>query len=167
MIFQKPSPFPISIRKNFHLALREHGIASACERDSLMEKTLKDVGLWSEVKTRLNQNATNLSGGQKQRLCIARTLALGPEVLLMDEPCSSLDPISAAKVEELISSLSGRYTVVLVTHNLSQARRLAKFAAFFWLKDGVGQLIESGETERLFSQAESPLTQAYLSGRAG
>ena len=167
MIFQKPSPFPLSIRKNFHLALKEHGITKRSERDFMMENALKEVGLWSEVSGRLDQSATTLSGGQKQRLCIARTLSLKPEVLLLDEPCSALDPISSGIVEELISSLRCRYTVVLVTHNLNQARRLADFAAFFWLNNGTGQLIENGEIEQIFHSPESELTKAYISGKAG
>jgi phosphate transport system ATP-binding protein len=167
MIFQKPAPFPLSIRKNFHLALKEHGVSRSDERDSLMEKALSDVGLWSEVSSRLNHNAKNLSGGQQQRLCIARALALQPEVLLMDEPCSALDPIASATVEDLILSFQGRYTVIMVTHNISQARRIADYAAFFWVKDGAGSLVEHGEATQLFQQPESKLTHAYISGRAG
>ena len=167
MIFQKPSPFPFSIRKNFHLALREHGVRSVGERDHRMEETLRGVGLWSEVKDRLDSNAQTLSGGQQQRLCIARALALEPEVLLMDEPCSALDPISSSAVEELISSLRGKYTVILVTHNLAQARRLADFTAFFWLRDGSGCLIEEGETEQIFEAPQSEITRAYVSGLSG
>ncbi len=167
MIFQKPTPFPFSIRKNFHLALKEHGTHCSTERDVRMEKALRDVGLWTEVKDRLGMNAMSLSGGQKQRLCIARALALQPEVLLMDEPCSALDPIASATVEELISSLRGRYTVIMVTHNISQARRLADYAAFFWVKHNTGHLVEHGEAKKLFYEPVNDLTQAYVSGRAG
>ncbi|MBE0468611.1 MAG: ATP-binding cassette domain-containing protein [Methyloprofundus sp.] len=125
MIFQKPVPFPLSIRRNIELPLREHGISNKKERDSLVQQALQDVGLWAEVKDRLEASALALSGGQQQRLCIARALALKPKVLLMDEPCSALDPISSAVVEDLIKRLRGRYTIIIVTHNLAQAKRIA------------------------------------------
>ncbi len=167
MIFQKPSPFPFSIRQNFHLALREHGVSDYRQRDSIMERALRDVGLWSEVQDRLQQSATNLSGGQQQRLCIARAIALGPEILLFDEPCSALDPISSGIVEDLMCSLRGRYTVIVVTHNLAQARRIADTIAFFWLQNGAGALIEHGSVAQLFEAPQHELTSAYMSGARG
>ena len=167
MIFQKPNPFPLSIRRNLELPLREHGVRQRELLDHKMETALRDVGLWNEVRDRLNSPALALSGGQQQRLCIARALALEPTVLLMDEPCSALDPISSSVVEELIQRLRGRYTVVIVTHNLAQARRVANYAAFFWMKERVGKLIEFGHSRSLFDAPNDPLTVAYLSGKAG
>ncbi len=167
MIFQQPRPFPFSIRKNFHLPLREHGMKDSGERDAVMEDALRSVGLWPEVKDRLSTSASNLSGGQQQRLCIARTLALKPEVLLLDEPCSALDPIAAGVVEELICSLRGRFTVIVVTHNLSQARRISDDAAVFWIRDGVGTLVEHGPANQIFEQPEQEITAAYVSGLRG
>jgi phosphate transport system ATP-binding protein len=167
MIFQKPNPFPMSIRKNLQLALREHGERQRDVLDAITEEVLRDVGLWDEVEDRLEASALQLSGGQQQRLCIARALTLRPQVLLMDEPCSALDPIAAAKVEELIGRLRGRYTIVVVTHNLAQARRIADEIAVFWMQDGAGVLIEQGPTERLFSQPQNPITAAYLTGAQG
>ena len=167
MIFQKPNPFPLSIRRNLELPLREHGIR---RRDLLahkIETALSDVGLWNEVRDRLEHPAYTLSGGQQQRLCIARALVLEPAVLLMDEPCSALDPISSGVVEELIQRLRGRYTVVIVTHNLAQARRIANYAAFFWMKEHVGKLIEFGRCQPLFETPAHPLTAAYVSGLSG
>ena len=167
MIFQKPNPFPLSIRRNLELPLREHGIR---RRDLLahkIETALCDVGLWNEVRDRLEHPAYTLSGGQQQRLCIARALVLEPAVLLMDEPCSALDPISSGVVEELIQRLRGRYTVVIVTHNLAQARRIANYAAFFWMKEHVGKLIEFGRCQPLFETPAHPLTAAYVSGLSG
>lgn len=161
MIFQKPTPFPLSIRKNIEVPLKEHGVRCAKERQQLTEEALKNVGLWEEVKDRLNQSAKTLSGGQQQRLCIARTLALTPEIILFDEPCSSLDPISTSVVEELILSLKGKYTIVLVTHNLAQARRLADYVAFFWQQGGHGSLIEYGPTKQIFENPKEKLTAVY------
>ena len=166
-IFQKPTPFALSIQANIELPLREHGMRHAVERLARVEQVLTDVGLWDEVKDRLQDSALGLSGGQQQRLCIARALALQPEVLLMDEPCSALDPIASGVVESLITSLRGRYTLVVVTHNLAQARRIADDVALFWTQEGVGRLIESGPAQQVFSAPEHPLTQAYLTGAQG
>ncbi len=167
MIFQKPNPFPLSIRRNLELPLKEHGFRQRAVLDEKIEKALTDVGLWDEVKDRLDAPAMALSGGQQQRLCIARALVLEPSVLLMDEPCSALDPISSAVVEELIKSLAGRLTVVIVTHNLGQARRIANYAAFFWMKERVGKLIEFDRCVQLFETPAHDLTAAYISGASG
>ncbi len=167
MIFQKPNPFPMSIRKNVTFPLREHGITSKPELEARLEKALKDVGLWDEVKDRLDGPALALSGGQQQRLCIARALSLEPEILLMDEPCSALDPISSARVEELILSLQSRYTIAVVTHNLSQARRIATHAALFWVKDDCGCLVECGPADQMFCSPKEELTAAYVRGIKG
>lgn len=167
MIFQRPNPFPLSIRRNLDMPLREHGVRSRVERNDRIEAALTGVGLWSEVHDRLDASALALSGGQQQRLCIARALVLEPEVLLMDEPCSALDPIAAAVVEELVQRLAGRHTVVIVTHNLAQARRIANYAAFFWMTERVGQLIEFGQSRTVFDAPKHDLTAAYVSGRSG
>ena len=167
MIFQKPNPFEMSIRKNIQLALREHGVGDRKRQDEITQNVLRKVGLWNEVSDRLEQSATNLSGGQQQRLCIARALALKPQVLLMDEPCSALDPISSGTVEALIDSMRGDYTVVIVTHNLAQAKRIADRIAVFWFVDGVGQLIAEGATETIFENPGSDIAAAYLSGQRG
>ena len=167
MIFQKPNPFPLSIRKNLEFPLREHGMRDRGELDATIEKALRDVGLWDEVKDRLSAPAFSLSGGQQQRLSIARALALKPEVLLLDEPCSALDPISSGVVEDLIKSLRPRYTMVVVTHNLAQARRIADVMAVFWLQNGAGRLIECGPVPQVFNSPGDPLTAAYLSGQRG
>lgn len=167
MIFQRPNPFPLSIRKNLELPLKEQGIKNKNIIKQKIETVLKDVGLWDEVSTRLDTPALSLSGGQQQRLCIARALILEPEVLLMDEPCSALDPLSSAAVEKLIQRLAGRYTVVIVTHNLAQAKRVAHYAAFFWMKEQVGKLIEFGACQELFENPNDELTAAYISGVSG
>ncbi len=167
MIFQKPNPFPLSIRRNIEFPLREHGARDRHELAHRVETALRDVGLWDEVKDRLDAPAPALSGGQQQRLCIARALALRPEALLLDEPCSALDPLSGGVVEDLIASLRGRYTVVIVTHNLAQARRIADDAALFWVVDGVGRLIETGPVKQLFETPRDALTAAYVSGLRG
>ncbi|MBG0808031.1 phosphate ABC transporter ATP-binding protein [Methylosinus sp. H3A] len=167
MIFQKPNPFPLSIRRNLELPLKEHGVINRSELDERLWEALADVGLWNEVKDRLDRPALTLSGGQQQRLCIARALALRPEVLLMDEPCSALDPLSSSVVEELIGSLRGRYTVVIVTHNLAQARRIANYAGFFWVKDRAGALIEFDLCHRIFEAPRDALTAAYVGGLRG
>jgi phosphate transport system ATP-binding protein len=167
MIFQKPNPFPLSIRKNLTFPLREHGFQDREQIARTIETVLQDVGLWDEVKDRLDSPALALSGGQQQRLCIARALALSPTVLLMDEPCSALDPLSSGVVEDLIVSLRSRYTVVIVTHNLAQARRIADDAALFWVQNGAGRLIETGTATQLFEEPRDPLTAAYVSGMRG
>ncbi|MEM6793721.1 MAG: phosphate ABC transporter ATP-binding protein [Acidobacteriota bacterium] len=167
MIFQRPNPFPMSIRRNIQLALREHGRRSRAELEEITEGVLEAVGLWDEVKDRLEAPAQRLSGGQQQRLCIARALALEPQILLMDEPCSALDPIASARVEELIEELKGRYTIVIVTHNLPQARRLADEVAVFWVRDGAGEIIEQGPAAAVFEDASDPTAAAYLSGIQG
>ncbi len=167
MIFQKPNPFPLSIRRNLEFPLREHGLRDRAQIALRIEATLCDVGLWDEVKDRLDSPALALSGGQQQRLCIARALALSPEMLLMDEPCSALDPLSSGVVEDLIVSLRGRYTILIVTHNLAQARRIADYAALFWVRNGAGRLIETGTAKQIFEKPRDPLTAAYVSGMRG
>ena len=167
MIFQKPNPFPLSIWRNMELPLREHGASAKPERAATIETALRDVGLWDEVKDRLHKNALALSGGQQQRLCIARALALKPKALLMDEPCSALDPISSGIVEDLIVSMRHRFTILIVTHNLAQARRIADFTALFWIQDGSGRLIEKNSTQQMFESPQNPLTAAYVSGMRG
>ncbi len=167
MVFQKPNPFPLSIWKNFALPLKYHGMRDEQAMAELIETSLRDVGLWEEVKDRLHKPAHALSGGQQQRLCIARSLVLKPEVLLFDEPCSALDPLSSEKVEELIVQLRGRYTVLVVTHNLPQARRISDYVAMFWTVDGVGRMVEQGRTSDIFCIPQHPQTAAYVSGRRG
>ncbi len=167
MIFQKPNPFPLSIRENLELALREFGTRDRTELDQIVHTSLVAVGLWDEVKDRLNRPALALSGGQQQRLCLARALALEPQVLLLDEPCSALDPISTAVVEELIKELGRHYTVLMVTHNLAQARRVADFAALFWKQGESGRLIEHAPIEAFFQAPVHELTNAYVNGRSG
>ncbi|WP_229219661.1 phosphate ABC transporter ATP-binding protein [Rugamonas fusca] len=167
MIFQRPNPFPVSIQRNLELPLREHGVRDRAMLARKIEMALRDVGLWDEVCDRLDSPALALSGGQQQRLCIARAIVLEPSILLMDEPCSALDPISSRVVEDLILRLQGRYTIVIVTHNLAQARRIANYAAFFWMKERVGNLIEFGRCAPLFDAPSHPLTAAYVSGVAG
>jgi phosphate transport system ATP-binding protein len=162
MVFQRPAPFPLSIRENVALALREHGFEQV---EGRVEQVLRDVGLWDEVADRLDSPAPRLSGGQQQRLCVARALALEPDVLLLDEPCSALDPLASGVVEDLICSLRGRYTVVVVTHDLAQARRVADEAVLFWLEEGSGRVIEQAPAERFFSAPDHPLTAAYVEGR--
>lgn len=167
MVFQRPNPFPLSIQRNLELPLREQGVFQREEVQHRIQESLEQVGLWTEVRDRLQSPAQRLSGGQQQRLCMARALILRPDVLLMDEPCSALDPIASAVVEDLIQSLRGRYTVVIVTHNLAQARRIANYAAFFWMKDRVGKLIEFGQSQSLFASPKEPITAAYISGQRG
>jgi phosphate transport system ATP-binding protein len=167
MIFQKPNPFPLSIRRNLEFPLREHGLRDRAQIAQTIEATLRDVGLWDEVKDRLDSPALALSGGQQQRLCIARSLALSPEMLLLDEPCSALDPLSSGIVEDLIVSLRGRYTILIVTHNLAQARRIADYAALFWVQNGAGRLIESGTAKQILVEPRDPLTAAYVIGMRG
>ncbi len=163
MVFQKPNPFPMSIYDNIAYGPRTHGVKSRAMLDDIVERALRDAAIWDEVKDRLKKNALGLSGGQQQRLCIARALAVEPEVLLMDEPTSALDPISTSKIEELAMTLKERYTIVIVTHNMQQAARISDYTAFFLL----GELIECGETERLFAQPEDKRTEDYITGRFG
>ncbi|MFQ5425176.1 MAG: phosphate ABC transporter ATP-binding protein [Phycisphaerae bacterium] len=167
MIFQKPNPFPLTIRKNLDLPLREHGVRSRRPLAETREAVLREVGLWEEVKDRLEASAMSLSGGQQQRLCIARAIALRPDVLLMDEPCSALDPIASGVVEDLIGRLRHRFTVLVVTHNLAQARRIADYAAMFWVKGGSGRLIEQGTASQIFETPADAITAAYTNGRVG
>jgi phosphate transport system ATP-binding protein len=167
MIFQKPNPFPFSVRKNLSFPLSEHGIRDRKTVDRRIEAALRDVGLWEEVKDRLDAPAQALSGGQQQRLCLARALALEPEALLLDEPTSALDPISSGVVEDLVATLRGRYTILVVTHNLAQARRIADDVAVFWLQDGAGRLIENGPVREVFEEPRSELTRAYVTGLRG
>lgn len=167
MIFQKPNPFPLSIRKNIELPLKEHGVRGRDRLSDIVETVFRDVGLWDEIKDRLHGSALSLSGGQQQRLCIARALALKPQVILLDEPCSSLDPISSGVVEDLILSLRKRYTVLIVTHNLAQARRIADDVAFFWSVGGTGRLIEFGGCKKIFEAPTQEITAAYIHGARG
>ena len=167
MIFQRPNPFPMSIRANLELPLKEHGIRDRAERDARLETALRDVGLWHEVAARLGSSAIALSGGQQQRLCIARALVLRPEVLLMDEPCSALDPIASGVVEDLITGLRARYTVVMVTHNLAQARRVADAVALFWTREGSGYVVEHAPTAAFFGAPVDPVTRSYVAGARG
>ena len=167
LIFQKPSPFPLSIRRNLTFPLREHGVRDRSEMRDRVEGALRDVGLWDEVADRLDSPARALSGGQQQRLCLARALALRPEVLLLDEPCSALDPHAGAVVEELIGGLRGRYTVVVVTHNLAQARRLADDVALLWVSKGAGRLVEVAPAAQFFAAPKNELTRAYVTGKRG
>ncbi len=164
MVFQKPNPFPKSIFDNIAYGPRIHGLArDSVELDEIVERSLERAGLWSEVKDRLDQPGTSLSGGQQQRLCIARAIAVGPEVILMDEPCSALDPIATAKVEELISELREQYTIVIVTHSMQQAARVSDRTAYFHL----GKLVEVGETKKIFTRPVHRLTEDYITGRFG
>ncbi len=167
MIFQKPNPFPFSVRRNLEFPLREHGIRDRRLLEQKVETALRDVGLWDEVKDRLNSAAPALSGGQQQRLCLARALALEPEALLLDEPCSALDPLSGGVVEDLIVRLRGRYTLLVVTHNLAQARRIADDVALFWIQEGAGRLIESGPVRQVFEAPRQAITADYVAGVRG
>ncbi len=163
MVFQKPNPFPMSIYDNIAYGPRTHGITSKVILDGIVEQALRDAAIWDEVKDRLKKNALGLSGGQQQRLCIARALAVEPQVLLMDEPTSALDPISTSRIEELAMALKEKYTIVIVTHNMQQAVRISDYTAFFLL----GELVEFGETEKLFSQPVDKRTEDYITGRFG
>ena len=163
MVFQKANPFPMSIYDNIAYGPRTHGIRNRAKLDDIVERSLLDAAIWDEVKDRLNKSALGLSGGQQQRLCIARALAVEPDVLLMDESTSALDPISTSKIEELAMELKSRYTVVMVTHNMQQAVRVSDMTAFFLL----GELVEFGETERLFSHPRDKRTEDYITGRFG
>lgn len=163
MVFQKPNPFPMSIYDNIAFGPRTHGIRAKVKLDDIVERSLRGAAIWEEVKDRLKKSALEMSGGQQQRLCIARALAVEPEVLLMDEPTSALDPISTAKVEELAMELKKQYTIVIVTHNMQQAVRISDRTAFFLL----GEMVESGDTERLFSMPKDKRTEDYITGRFG
>ncbi len=163
MVFQKPNPFPMSIYDNVAYGPRTHGIRSKSKLDDIVERSLKNAAIWDEVKDRLKKSALGLSGGQQQRLCIARALAVEPDVLLMDEPTSALDPISTSKIEELATSLKECYTIVIVTHNMQQAVRISDNTAFFLL----GELIEYGETEKMFAYPKDKRTEDYITGRFG
>ena len=163
MVFQKPNPFPMSIYDNIAYGPRTHGIKNRTRLDEIVEKSLRGAAIWDEVKDRLKKNALGLSGGQQQRLCIARALAVEPEVLLMDEPTSALDPISTSKIEELAMQLKEQYTIVIVTHNMQQAVRISDRTAFFLL----GELVECGDTQQLFSQPQDKRTEDYITGRFG
>ena len=163
MVFQKPNPFPMSIYDNVAYGPRTHGVRGKAQLDDIVERSLRGAAIWDEVKDRLKKNALGLSGGQQQRLCIARALAVEPEVLLMDEPTSALDPISTSRIEELALELKERYTIVIVTHNMQQAVRISDQTAFFLL----GELVECGNTEQLFSQPTDKRTEDYITGRFG
>ena len=163
MVFQKPNPFPMSIYDNIAYGPRTHGIKSKTQLDEIVEKSLRDAAIWDEVKDRLKKSALGMSGGQQQRLCIARALAVEPEVLLMDEPTSALDPISTAKIEDLAVELKDKYTIVMVTHNMQQATRISDKTAFFLL----GEVIEYDNTEKLFSMPRDKRTEDYITGRFG
>ena len=163
MVFQKPNPFPMSVFDNIAFGPRTHGIKSKSKLNDIVEKSLRDAAIWDEVKDRLNKSALGLSGGQQQRLCIARALAVNPEVLLMDEPTSALDPISTTKIEDLAIELKKKYTIIMVTHNMQQAVRIADNTAFFLL----GEVIEYSNTEKMFSTPKDKRTEDYITGRFG
>ena len=163
MVFQKPNPFPMSIYDNIAFGPRTHGIHNKARLDEIVEKSLRDAAIWDEAKDRLKKNALGLSGGQQQRLCIARALAVEPEVLLLDEPTSALDPISTSKIEELAMELKEKYTIVMVTHNMQQAVRISDKTAFFLL----GEVVEYGKTDELFSMPHDKRTEDYITGRFG
>ena len=163
MVFQKPNPFPMSIYDNIAYGPRTHGVTNRAKLDEIVENSLKGAAIWDEVKDRLKKNALGLSGGQQQRLCIARALAVEPQVLLMDEPTSALDPISTSKIEELASDLKEKYTIIIVTHNMQQAVRISDRTTFFLL----GELVEYGDTEKMFSKPDDQRTEDYITGRFG
>jgi phosphate transport system ATP-binding protein len=163
MVFQKPNPFPKSVYENIAYGPRVHGVKGKAELDALVERSLKHAALYDEVKDRLHESALGLSGGQQQRLCIARTLAVEPEVILMDEPCSALDPIATAKIENLIDMLKKEYTVIIVTHNMQQAARVSDYTGFMYL----GRLVECGRTRQIFEHPTEELTENYITGRFG
>jgi phosphate transport system ATP-binding protein len=163
MVFQKPNPFPKSIYDNIAFGPRVNGVTKKADLDAIVEKSLRSAALWDEVKDRLRNSALGMSGGQQQRLCIARTIAVEPEVVLMDEPCSALDPIATLKIEDLMQELKQKYTIVIVTHNMQQAARASDFTGFFWL----GELVEHGETKKLFVKPQQKQTEDYITGRFG
>jgi phosphate transport system ATP-binding protein len=168
MVFQKPNPFPMSVFENVAYGLRRHGRNNRGELEDIVEKSLRQAALWDEVEDKLEHSALSLSGGQQQRLCIARVLAVEPEVILMDEPCSALDPIATLKIEDLMRSLSENYTIVIVTHNMQQAARVSDMAAFFMMEDDrAGILVEYGPTSQLFTDPKDKRTEDYITGRFG
>ncbi|MDD5502712.1 MAG: phosphate ABC transporter ATP-binding protein, partial [Candidatus Thermoplasmatota archaeon] len=163
MVFQKPNPFPMSIYDNVAYGPRVHGISDKKKLDEIVERSLRHSALWDEVKDRLDESALALSGGQQQRLCIARCLAVDPEIILMDEPCSALDPIATSKIEDLMAELKKEYTIIIVTHNMQQAARVSDFTAFLYM----GKLIETGMTMEMFENPKNKETENYLTGRMG
>jgi phosphate transport system ATP-binding protein len=168
MVFQKPNPFPMSVFENVAFGPRRHGISNRVELEGIVEKSLRQAALWDEVNDKLEQSALALSGGQQQRLCIARVLAVEPEVILMDEPCSALDPVATLKVEDLMRSLSENYTIIIVTHNMQQAARVSDMAAFLMMEgDRAGVLVEYGPTSELFTNPKDKRTEDYITGRFG
>lgn len=167
MIFQKPNPFPLSISRNISMPLRYHRVKDSKLREEIVEKSLNEVGLWDEVKDRLNTQATLLSGGQQQRLCIARAIALEPEILLMDEPCSALDPQSSSTIESLIELMRNKFTLIVVTHNIAQAKRISDKTVIFWNYKGYGEIVEDGPTEQVFCKPSNKTAQAYIEGHLG
>ena len=168
MVFQKPNPFPMSVFENVAFGPRRHGMSNHSELEAVVEKSVREAALWDEVSDKLEQSALALSGGQQQRLCIARVLAVDPEVILMDEPCSALDPIATLKIEELMRKLSQDYTIVIVTHNMQQAARVSDMAAFMMMQeDGAGSLVEYGPTSEIFTNPKDKRTEDYITGRFG
>ena len=163
MVFQKPNPFPMSIYDNVAFGPRTHGIHNKAQLDEIVERSLKQAAIWEEVKDRLNKSALGMSGGQQQRLCIARALAIEPDILLMDEPTSALDPISTAKIEELVIELKSKYTIVIVTHNMQQAARISDYTAYMYL----GEMLEFGITDQIFIKPTKKATEDYITGRFG
>jgi phosphate transport system ATP-binding protein len=163
MVFQKPNPFPKSIYENVAYGPKIHGVRKRKDLDRIVEKSLRDAALWDEVKDRLDDSAMSLSGGQQQRLCIARALAIEPEIILMDEPCSALDPIATAKIENLINVLKKNYTVIIVTHNMQQAARVSDYTGFMYL----GEMLECGRTKQVFENPKNEMTEKYITGRFG
>ena len=168
MVFQKPNPFPMSVFENVAFGPKRHGISNRVELEEIVEKSLRQAALWDEVKDKLGQSALSLSGGQQQRLCIARVLAVEPEVILMDEPCSALDPLATLKIEDLMRNLAENYTIVIVTHNMQQAARVSDMAAFLMMEeDRAGVLVEYGPTSELFTNPKDKRTEDYITGRFG